>query len=242
MWVNADRVNETPPMASSVSKHDYTGEQVLGMIPFGEEYPAHGRGVAVTSKGIIWYSVLQDIGTFLPEYVGDGRIHKTDTVGSVLPDIPDPGGFHGPGIGALDATRKLLWAIDAVPGLAPHTVYGLDPANNGAVVASCLVSNTASATVAFAVSGKTFLTDEGTGSQLFQFLLPTTVSSSGCTAVGSFTLPFRTTGIDIAKGGRLPAADENGIVHDLGGPPYATSLGAFDFPAPGAQDLSAISR
>ncbi len=230
-------------MTSQVSKNDFTGDQVFGMVPFGEEYPAHGRGVAVTSKGIVWYWVLQDIGPFVPVYVGDGRIHKTDTIRSTMPDIPDPGGFHGPGIGALDDTRKLLWAIDSNPGLAPHTVYGLDPANNGAVMARCLVTNTSSPSVTLAVSGRTFLTDEGTGSQLFQFQLPTTVTSSACTAVGGpFTLPFRTTGIDIAKGGRLLAADENGVVHDLGGAPYGTSLGSFDFAVSGAQDLSTVSR
>jgi len=49
-----------------------------------------------------------------------------------------------------------------------------------------------------------------------------------------FTLPFRNTGIDIANGGRLLAADESGVVHDPGGSPCDTSLGAFDTRATGA--------
>jgi len=242
VWVNADRVDQTPPMDSSVEKYDLTGGLTFGMVPPGEESPAHGRGIAVTSGGIVWYTVLLDIGPFVPVFVGDGLIHRTDTAGNPLPAIPDPGGVHGPGIGALDDTRKLLWAIDFNPGLVPHTVYGLDPAT-GAVMARCLVTNTSSPSVTLAVSGKTFLTDEGSGWQLFQFQLPTTVTSSACTPVGGpFNLPFRTIGIDIAKGGRLLAADGDGVVHDLGGAPYDTSLGAFDSPATGAQDISAVSR
>jgi hypothetical protein len=238
VWVNADRVDLT--LGSSVEKYDLTGQ--VTFVPPAAKNPAHGRGIAVTSGGIVWYTVLLDIGPFVPVFVGDGLIHRTDTAGNPLPAIPDPGGFPGPGIGALDDTRKLLWAIDFNPGLVPHTVYGLDLAT-GAVMARCLVTNTSSPSVTLAVSGRTFLTDQGSGWQLFKFQLPTAVTSSGCIAVGDpFPLPFRIVGMDIAKGGTLLAADEAGVVHDLGGAPYDPSLGAFDTPATGAQDISAVSR
>jgi len=231
VWISVD--GSGPP--SSLQKFDFIGLS-SGFTPFVEHPPAHFRGVAVDSHGNVWYSsVVVDLG--FPQ--GDGRIYKTDTLGTVQPSIPDPGRFRGPGIGALDIAGKNLVAITHNPGAA-HAVYVMDP-DTGLVEASCLVANS-SDTVTLAVQRGTFFTDGGVdGHRLDQYMLPETPSEGACTFVASFDLPFRLGGIDFAKGGRLFATDANsGTVHDLGEAPYTTSLGSF--PASGAQDISAVRR
>ena len=87
----------------------------------------NGRGVAHDpTDGNIWTTTL------LAFFNGDGLIHKNPPLGGPdITTIPDPGGFNGPGIGALDydPEENVLWAAVYQPIDDQSFFYKLNPSN-----------------------------------------------------------------------------------------------------------------
>jgi hypothetical protein len=182
-------------------------------------------GMGMASDGTnLWYTIL------IEGFRGDGKIHKiAPTGGSDIATIPDPFGFNGSGIYALDFDNSgYLWAISNRP-LTDHEarIFKID-SNTGTVLASCDVPwgyYGPAATLAI-VNGK-ILTHSDTHvydyNDLNEYVPPSSIGGD-CVSTGNvFTLPVNVTGIDTDSAGNLLVTDLHNL-YNLGHAPYSTIL------------------
>lgn len=194
------------------------------------------NGRAMASDGTnIWYTFVVD------GFRGDGKIHKiAPTGGPDIATIPDPFGFNGSGIGALDFDGKDLWALSYLPSNnGTETVFKIDSAS-GTVLASCDVpfgDQGAGGDTLAIVNGK-ILTDAGELlNKLTEYNTPSSIGGV-CARTGNvFMLPVNVTGVDTDSAGNLLATDLS-TLYNLGPAPYSTILSSQANAFPSEEDIT----
>ena len=204
------------------------------MTPTGNLEPTlQARGIAFDpSDGNIWYTVTihnQQTGSS----VGDGLIHKKPAFGGAdITTIPEPGGFQGPGIAALeyDPEEDALWASSFLAVGNQTKIYKLDPRNGNVLKTFTLNSagsccgNDSLAIARPTDLGRTkvILTDAGNNNTTTLFALDV---NSGAVLR---TYPVSGLGgidVDDVTGNLL--ARVGGFIRNLGPAPYNTILGSL---------------
>ncbi len=198
----------------------------------------NGRGIALDPvDGNLWY-------TRLTSFTGDGLIHKVTPPPACTPmgSIPFGDGLGGSvqdDVGALDIDPddSNIWAAGYKNkgGLGSNTnnkLFKVDRVT-GAILADCEIppaANGGNDTLAIIKlaglpgSGKYILTDDGEFSTTTLFVYDTAdcAGSAFITPVGTYTLPFGVTGIDIEFGALI--ASKVTTLESLGGPPFGASV------------------
>jgi hypothetical protein len=185
----------------------------------------NGRGMASDGTNL-WYTIL------IKGFHGDGKIHKIGPNGG--PDmvtIPDPFGFNGSGIDALDFdSAGYLWAISSYPiQLAtdpdPKTKIVKIDSNTGSVLSSCdIIFRGSGPTGTFAiVNGKILTHGDGQLNHLNEYNPPSGIGG-WCVPTGNvFNLPVTAIGIDTDSAGNLLVSDLHSL-YNLGSAPYNSIL------------------
>jgi hypothetical protein len=183
----------------------------------------NGRGMASDGTNL-WYTIL------IKGFHGDGRIHKiAPTGGPDIATIPDPFGFNGSGIDALDFDSSgYLWAISSYPIQPGHDpiakIFKID-SSTGTVLASCDVPFRGSGPAGtFAiVNGKILTHTDGSLNHLNEYHPPSGVGGDCVSTGNDFTLPVTARGIDTDSAGNLLVSDVH-TLYNLGSAPYSTIL------------------
>jgi hypothetical protein len=185
----------------------------------------NGRGMASDGTNL-WYTIL------IKGFHGDGKIHKIGPNGG--PDmvtIPDPFGFNGSGIDALDFdSAGYLWAISSYPiQLAtdpdPKAKIVKIDSNTGSVLSSCdIIFRGSGPTGTFAiVNGKILTHGDGQLNHLNEYNPPSGIGG-WCVPTGNvFNLPVTAIGIDTDSAGNLLVSDLHSL-YNLGSAPYNSIL------------------
>lgn len=185
----------------------------------------NGRGMASDGTNL-WYTIL------IKGFHGDGKVHKIGPNGG--PDmvtIPDPFGFNGSGIDALDFdSAGYLWAISSYPiQLAtdpdPKAKIVKIDSNTGSVLSSCdIIFRGSGPTGTFAiVNGKILTHGDGQLNHLNEYNPPSGIGG-WCVPTGNvFNLPVTAIGIDTDSAGNLLVSDLHSL-YNLGSAPYNSIL------------------
>jgi len=185
----------------------------------------NGRGMASDGTNL-WYSIL------IQGFHGDGKIHKiAPNGGPDISTIPDPFGFNGSGIDALDFdSAGYLWAISSYPiQLAtdpdPKAKILKIDSNTGTVLSSCDITFRGSGPAGtFAiVNGKILTHGDGQLNHVNEYHPPSGIGGY-CVPTGNvFNLPVTARGIDTDSAGNLLVSDVH-TLYNLGSAPYSSIL------------------
>jgi hypothetical protein len=186
----------------------------------------NGRGMASDGTNL-WYTIL------IQGFRGDGKIHKiAPNGGPDIATIPDPFGFNGSGINALDFDSSgNLWAISNYPiqlATDPNPISKIMKieSNTGTVLASCDAPyrHPGPMGALAVVNGKILTRTDGHLNHLHEYNPPSSIGSNCVPTGATFTLPVSfVTGIDTDRAGNLLVTDERNL-YNLGHAPYSTIL------------------